>query len=254
MKDKLIKGIYKITLPQGGVYIGQTVNMKKRWRQHKQPSHKDRHTITREMAKNEGVGCVCDVLHELPYDVSKEIMDTYEQLYMDSYRDAGVVLLNAREAGHKGKQHEATKEKISIAHKGMVASDETKRKISAGLKGHKSYVHTEEQKRIQGERMKGNQYAKGNIPTELQRERSREAHLGNKYNLGKKRTEEQRARNSASKMGIGCIKVLCCDNGVVYPSIGAAAKELNISHQNIGLVAKGKRKTVGGYKFIYYKN
>lgn len=46
-------------------------------------------------------------------------------------------------------------------------------------------------------------------------------------------------------------KVRCLENGVVYPSISLAARELKLEATNICRVCKGKMKTTGGLHFLY---
>jgi group I intron endonuclease len=43
--------------------------------------------------------------------------------------------------------------------------------------------------------------------------------------------------------------IIKCSNGVIYPSISEAARQLNVWNSHIILVLKGKRKHTGGYTF-----
>lgn len=46
-------------------------------------------------------------------------------------------------------------------------------------------------------------------------------------------------------------KVLCLTNGVIYPSIMEASRQLNLSPGNISYCRNGKRKQTGGYQFQF---
>jgi predicted GIY-YIG superfamily endonuclease len=79
-----ITGIYKITSPDGCIYIGQSRDIHNRLR------------------------------YYLP-KISDEILDKYEVLYMDLYKNCNIELLNVKEGGRFGAIAESTKNKIRIA-------------------------------------------------------------------------------------------------------------------------------------------
>jgi hypothetical protein len=120
--------------------------------------------------------------------VSQEVMDTYEQLYMDLYRDAGIPLLNSREAGSKGKLSEETKKRVSDSLKGNVPWNK-------GLKG---VVKMSEETRAKMRESAKNVCQKWKIGSKMP-ETTREALR--KANTGSKRTEEQRKRLSDAMKG-----------------------------------------------------
>jgi hypothetical protein len=75
-----------------------------------------------------------EVAHALPNDVSQEVLDRYEKLYMESYKDCGVELLNIREGGKRGRHNEESKALMVLGNKGKKASEETKQKMSVSAK------------------------------------------------------------------------------------------------------------------------
>lgn len=91
-------GIYKITTPSNYVYIGQSVNIKKRWNDHKWPTKRSVSLIGRSIKKYGYKNHSFELLHELPADVDKKTLSAYESLYMDLYRNAGFLLLNISDA------------------------------------------------------------------------------------------------------------------------------------------------------------
>ena len=117
-------GIYKLIFDGGAVYIGQSWNIEKRIVNHKSSSFK---------GKNFSVV----FLRVFKDCITQDILDYYEQFYMDVYRNRGVVLLNRREAGKGGRPSEDTKRKLSLIFKGRdngrsgyVTPVETRYKIS----------------------------------------------------------------------------------------------------------------------------
>lgn len=133
---KIICGIYTITSPSGRVYIGQSRDIIKRFYRHKSLGEKTkRHPFLFNSLSKYGIeNHKFITLHELPNDIDKNILDKYEQIYMDFYRDCGISLLNCREAGSRGTLCEESRKKISVKLTGKSPSQETKDKISAKLK------------------------------------------------------------------------------------------------------------------------
>lgn len=83
-------------------------------------------------------------LHELPTDVSNEVVNNYERLYIKFYKDAGCEMLNLTDGGVSNYAHsEETKKKMSKNRsaagneklKGRKRSKEFSEKISRAHKG-----------------------------------------------------------------------------------------------------------------------
>jgi group I intron endonuclease len=137
-------GIYKITNPSGKVYIGQSWNIADRKYHYKGLFCKEQTGIYNSLKKYGWKSHSFEIIHELPEDTSQEVLDRYEILYWQQYKDCNVKVLNAREPGRGGKLSKETRQKMSIARKGFKHSQESIRKISATKVGHK---HSEETKR-----------------------------------------------------------------------------------------------------------
>lgn len=137
----ITSGIYKITSPSGRVYIGQSFNIESRWREHKTYTY-NIGALQKSFLKYGYLNHIFDVIHELPVDIDQVYMDCYEQLYMDAYESLGIVLLNMREAGSRGKLSEETKNKLSLSRIGKTHSAETRFNMSlAGIGRKKSAEH-----------------------------------------------------------------------------------------------------------------
>ncbi len=116
-------GIYKITSPSGKVYIGQSWNIKKRFISYKNCNK--RQVYLYNSFKKYGYNKhFFEIVCCLPKDVTQEILNCYEQLYMDLYRNCNITLLNIREAGPGGKHSDRTRELMSQAAIGKSKSEE----------------------------------------------------------------------------------------------------------------------------------
>lgn len=139
-----IIGIYKIMSPSGRVYIGQSWNIRKRWRGYGKPMEVRRQPIIDSSIRKYGLAAHrFEIVHQLPPDVDQSTLDTHEQYYMDVYRGLGVPLMNIRGAGSRGKLAQETKDKIGAKNRGRKASDITRLRQSLSHKGVKK---TEEHK------------------------------------------------------------------------------------------------------------
>lgn len=111
-------GIYKITSPSGRVYIGQSWNIVHRHRCYRLYNAPKQRILDASFNKYGFDSHEIKILHELPIDVTQDVMDRYEQLYIDTYKEAGVQLMNIRGAGSRGKWGEETKKIMSEKMKG----------------------------------------------------------------------------------------------------------------------------------------
>jgi group I intron endonuclease len=122
-------GIYKITSPTNKVYIGQSWQIEHRFRCYRLYLAPSQQILDLSFRKHGYSNHVFEIIHELPEDVSQDVLNNYEQLYMDAYRGAGFLLMNIREAGSKGRHSEDTKRKMSEAQKGKIISEAEKQRL-----------------------------------------------------------------------------------------------------------------------------
>lgn len=130
-------GIYKITSPSGKAYIGQSWNIKQRFNQYGAQHIKRQPKLFASFQKYGKDNHTFGLLHELPIDVSQEVLDKYEQLYMDAFSECGIELMNVRGAGSRGRHSDASKEKMSKLAKGKIISQEQRENIRRKLTGTK---------------------------------------------------------------------------------------------------------------------
>lgn len=135
-------GIYKITSPNGHVYIGQSIDIQRRFSNYRCINEKHNKTaINRSILKHGYMAHTFEIIHALPYDVSKEILVNYEQLYMDLYSRCGITLLNmcpsaGSPAGFKRppeqvERHRAMMRGRPSPMRGMTHTEAAKEKIKA---------------------------------------------------------------------------------------------------------------------------
>jgi group I intron endonuclease len=127
--------IYKILSSSNKVYIGQTWDYKKRMSGYKNISCKRQPKLYNSLLKYSVDNHLFTIVHELPEDISQGVLDTYEQLYIDQYRDCGIQLMNIREAGSHGKHSQESIEKLRKVNLGRKYSDEFKKRRSEIMKG-----------------------------------------------------------------------------------------------------------------------
>lgn len=141
-------GIYKITSPSGKVYIGQSRHILKRFKTHLRNSKYRGSYLYNSIAKYGFHNHIFDIIHELPEDVALDVLHDYEILYIDLYKSCAIELLNSS-VGGRGREgvivSQATREKLSRAHKGRRHTEETKLKIGQTNRGKK---RSEETKKI----------------------------------------------------------------------------------------------------------
>lgn len=220
-----IVGIYKITSPSGRVYIGQSWDMKKRWYNYRGNVANKQHHLHASFRKYGARNHEYKVVHELPSDTSQEVMDSYEQLYMDLYRGCGMKLMNLKEGGSKGKhteeslkrmsialtgvprkrdpnkkinrapQSEITKMKISEANLGYKHTDAAKAKMKEARKHQIWQPCTEEAKRKISAKNKGRKLSQEHI------DRVREVNIGNKNAEGHRHSPETKEKMRNAKLG-----------------------------------------------------
>lgn len=202
-------GIYRISSPSGKVYIGQSWEINERFGNYRRRECKQQRALLFSFQKYGVEAHRFDVIHIIPHDTQQSEMGRLEQFYMDESRSRGLVLLNCREAGANGRLSEETKRRVSEGLKGNIPWNK-------GRKG--LYTHSEHSRALMSARLKGqrpNNYGKprsahaiaatraGNLgrrrtPKQLERLKAaaalRSPNLGGRKNKGRKHTPEHRAK------------------------------------------------------------
>lgn len=249
--DDALCGVYKITNNVNGkVYIGQSINIKERWKDHirtlnKQNSHST--LLQRAWNKHKPESFSFEILELCMEDDLDDVEIKYIELY-DSINNG----YNIESGGNKNKRmSEETKKKIGNANRGRHHSDETKRKMSESRTGKNNGMfgksHSEESKKKMSDSKIGRP---GHKCTDYQKERAKQA------NLGKDVSEETRKKISEANIGNvpynkNLRPVYCIELQKIFECPASASKALNIRSNNIILCCEHIRQTCGGYHWMY---
>lgn len=163
--------IYKITSPTNKIYIGQTRDYKRRCYAYRGDGPKSQKKLYFSLKKYGLENHKFEIVHELPSDVSQEILDNYEILYFNQYRSCGFEMMNLKECGKSGKHSLETIQKF------------------------RNFRHNEESKKKMSIKKIGSKNAKGSIRSQKQKDFLQKINLGNK-NASGPRTEEFKIEQS----------------------------------------------------------
>lgn len=138
----MMVGIYKITSPSGKVYIGQSWDIARRWKEYEWYNGLGQPLLYRSLLKYGVLNHTFQIIHELPADVSQATLNDYETLYWNCYKDCGVLLLNVREPGSNGRLSADSVSKRSATRKvnGFTITKEHADKIVATKKATGAYA------------------------------------------------------------------------------------------------------------------
>ncbi len=140
-------GIYKITNPLGEVYIGQTINLDRRWREYEryaQGREDGPPEITASLILHGFESHSFEVIYKLPKDVSREVLKNYEYFVYIQYSEAGVKLMNLAECGTGVIVSEKTKKLMSENAKEMWTPEFRENHIKKRIG---KAIHSEEEKK-----------------------------------------------------------------------------------------------------------
>jgi group I intron endonuclease len=174
-------GIYKITSPSGKIYIGQSINIERRFRHYKRMVCKDQVKIYNSFLKYGVDTHIFEVL-EL---CDTEQLNNRERHYQDLYDSVanGLNLLYVKSEHFNGGHSEESKKKISDSLKGRKLSEEHKYRIGLNNSRRGMSDETKEKHRI------GRLGKKASLET-IEKQRQKK--------LGSKRSEETKKKMSES--------------------------------------------------------
>lgn len=243
MAKEVICGIYKITSPTGKVYIGEAVDIHRRWRHYKGLHCKRQPRIYNSLVKHLPENHTFDIIEVCGLSELK----CRERYWQEFFEVLGKLGLNSQytECGEEKQVHtQETKDKISKTNKGKVLSEETKQK----LRDRPPMVFTEEhRKKISDANSgEGNYWfgIKGELHPSFGKEGLRgenHPHWGKRGELshswGKKATKEQRDAQSKRQSKL----VLDLNTGVFYESCLEATTLLGIPSKRLSMYLTGAR-------------
>jgi group I intron endonuclease len=210
-------GIYKITNPNGKIYIGQSVNAENRILHYKRLNCKEQPKIYNSLKKYGVQNHTFEIIHICNIEELNNLERYYQELY--NVIKNGLNCRLTITTDKSGRFSEETKLKMSIAQKGKIFSNETKMKMSISRKGTRKGVE-------------------------------------NPF-FNKTHSEESRQKMSISRKGtrIGlqnkCSKIILDINtGVYYYSVNELSKYLNYSKSYLSEMLRGKKNNKTQYIYI----
>lgn len=244
-------GVYKIVNNLNGkVYIGQSISIQSRWKEHVNALRRgdSKCTLLQRAWNKYGEENFTFEILEL---CSADILDDIEIKYISFY-DSCNSGYNIEPGGNKNKHlSEETKQKLRESHLGKKMSDEAIQKMSEARMGEQNPMygktHSEEARKKISDTHKGKP---GHPISDEVKEIIRQA------NLGKNLSDETRKKISEATKGRPAYNknprpVYCIELDKVFNTASDAGKELNIRSSNIINCCEHIRKTCGGYSWIY---
>jgi hypothetical protein len=161
-----ISGIYKITSPTLRVYIGQSINIERRFKYYKRINCKNQTKLFYSLEKYGFDNHSFDIVEYCDIKILNERERYWQDFYNVLENGLNCVLTNSRDK--KFKFSKESLEKIIKSAKGRKHSEETKLKISKAFKNHseetikkiseshRGFKHSEESKLKMSESKKGN--------------------------------------------------------------------------------------------------
>lgn len=235
-------GIYAITSPSNKVYIGQSHNIKKRYKQYAYLSNKEQPAIHNSILKYGWETHKFETILYLDERINQSLYDYWECFFIEHYKQQGYTLLNLTSGGGHCKMSEEAKIKMSIAAKGKVKSAEWRKKISDSNKLtrklglHKPSIYWLGKERSQETK---NKISKSSIGKQLSEEhKAKVGRQGEKHHKSKLSNEQVRIIMHALKFGaigtelakifnIGSTTVYEIGNGIHWSHVTGIPKRKN---------------------------
>ena len=152
-QNNAIIGIYKITNPKGKVYIGQSVDIGRRFSRYKNLQEKDNQPKIYNSLKKYGFeNHMFKIIEECSSKQLNERETYWKQYYLDQFNGGWEMIMfcNLYDTGG-GPLSEETKLKISNSTKGKIVSETTKTKMSEFKKGKPNFLNRKPRKEGSGE-------------------------------------------------------------------------------------------------------
>jgi group I intron endonuclease len=193
-------GIYKLTNPNGSVYIGQSWNIKNRIKTYRSLDCKKQPKLYNSLIKYGFDSHKVEILCELPFDLSQDVMNEFERTYWLFFNECNFNMLNLKEPGSNGKYSEESRKKMGKHRIGVAPWNK-------GLKN----PYSEETIKSMSESSK----------TEKKKE-----HILKliKSNIGRKQSEEVVRKRSKAMEGKNGKMIIDVSNGFFFESIKEASE------------------------------
>jgi group I intron endonuclease len=135
-------GIYRITSPSGKVYIGQSKNIERRFRQYRNRSPKKQRKLYNSFEKYGLDNHKFEIIKTFETEPRQDLFNQWEVLFWKHSFDLGQESLNVKVPGSNGRHSDETKRRISAGHKGKIMSEAAKQNLRERNLGHKPSEQT----------------------------------------------------------------------------------------------------------------
>lgn len=213
-------GIYKITSPNNKIYIGQSVDIYKRWNYHKKLYSNDSPKLYYSLKKYGSENHIFEILETCKIN-ELNIKERFWQEFFNSV-ETGLNCVYTKTNDKSGRLSDETKRKISQSQKGKIISEECKIRLRLYNLGKKQSNETIEKRvsKLRGKnipewqklflsqsRLKNNNPFFGKNHSEISKEKMRNKLKGNKNYLYK--------------------PIINIETGIYYDTLEDAAKTIN---------------------------
>lgn len=250
----IIGYVYKITSPNGKIYIGQTINKKQRKYHYNSNGFKKQIKLWNDAQKyNWNPSKTFEIIEECLCGENKSNLNEREIFwikYFDSFKNG----LNCNEGGYGNSGYvpsDITKEKMSKSGKNKPPmSDKTKELLRQINLGNKNPMFNKNHSQDSIEKIKNSKIGyKFSEDTKAKMSESAK----NKPPMSDKTKELLRQFNLGKSFGTKSIQEIDENGNIInsWDGITICAKELNLSISGISKVLTGKQKMTKGHIFIY---
>lgn len=246
-------GIYKITSPTKKIYIGQSINIERRFSTYKRNNPINKQPRLYGSFKKHGVDkhkfeiiCECEVIE----------LNDKERYYQDLYSAIYKKGLNCKLTTSKdrsGKLSDATKQKISLSNKGKKMSLESIEKSKKTLlKTYKNgFINPRKGVILSNEtKLKLSISHTGKKLNINHKEKIRLSLIGHKRLVGRKLTESHKLNCKLNATKYKSKIILDFENGIFYDSAKELSMILNIPHSTLRCKLNGTVINKTNYRYV----
>jgi len=235
-------GIYKITNPKGKVYVGQSINIERRWYNYEHHENKGQPLLKRSFDKYGLDKHKFEIIEECLVE-ELEIREIFWTEQFNACHPLGLVL---RVGGKNGYLSEETKNKIGDGNRGKIVTNETKKKLSLCKKGNLNMLgktHSDKTK------LKMSKSRLGKTDSEETKQKKSDS------NKGRVKSKEWRQNISNSHPTKKPVTQFTLEGAKVkdYISINEASRQTGIRVGDISAVCNNKQKSAYGFIWKFKK-
>lgn len=225
-------GIYRVTnLINGKTYIGQSIDIQRRFWEHRCVSHESNRHLKFALQKYGKENFKYEILEEC----DESMLDERERYYIEKFKPEYNVASGGQDSSRR-------------------FPEEVRQVISRKARAQWEGMTDEERAERIAHNLKGPQ--KGHAVSEETRQKLREKNLGKKQSsetIEKRKATFRKLKESGYvRTNAWCRKkVVCVETGEVFESVKAAAASIGASPTGISATLKGRQKSVIGFRFEY---